>query len=100
MTGSNTVETKGQQLLASWRWWLAPALLTLLLALVFQDPFAGDWDALDYAVLAIKGEPSSMILGRMLFIFTNHVLWRASHALFQLPPENADEGRAGGPAYS
>jgi 4-amino-4-deoxy-L-arabinose transferase-like glycosyltransferase len=74
---------------ASWRWWLGPALLTLVLALVFQDPFAGDWDALDYTVLAIKGQPSSMILGRMLFIFTNHFLWRIAHALFNLQPEHA-----------
>ena len=88
MTGSNTVETKGR-LLAAWRWWLAPALLTLVLAIIFQDPFVGDWDALDYTVLAVNGEPSSMILGRMLFIFFNHVLWRLAHALFQLPPENA-----------
>jgi 4-amino-4-deoxy-L-arabinose transferase-like glycosyltransferase len=88
MTDSEARETKGL-LLAAWRWWLAPALLTLLLALVFQDPFAGDWDALDYTVLAIKGEPSSMILGRMLFIFTNHILWRLAHALFGLQPENA-----------
>lgn len=87
MTGTDTVETKG--LLAAWRWWLGPALLTLMLALIFQDPFAGDWDALDYTVLAIRGEPSSMILGRMLFVFTNHVLWRLAHALFGLQPESA-----------
>lgn len=82
-------ERNGRGWLASWRWWIGPALLTLLLALYFQDPFAGDWDALDYTVLAIKGEPSSMILGRMLFIFTNHFLWRLSHALFGLQPEHA-----------
>jgi 4-amino-4-deoxy-L-arabinose transferase-like glycosyltransferase len=64
-------------------------LLSLVLALLFLDPFAGDWDALDYTVLAVKGEPSSMILGRMLFIFTNHLLWRVAHALFGLPVEHA-----------
>jgi hypothetical protein len=87
MTDSETTEAKG--LAAAWRWWLPPALLTLVLALLFMDPFAGDWDALDYTVLAVNGQPSSMILGRMLFIFTNHVLWRTIHALFALPPEQA-----------
>lgn len=76
-------------LMANWRWWLGPALLTLMLALCLQDPFAGDWDALDYTVLAIKGHPSSMILGRILFILTNHLLWRVAHALFGLQPEHA-----------
>lgn len=76
-------------LLAAWRWWLGPALLTLALALIFLDPFAGDWDALDYTVLAVTGRPSSMLLGRMLFIFSNHLLWRAAHALFALPAEQA-----------
>ncbi|MEJ7708564.1 MAG: hypothetical protein WKF84_01590 [Pyrinomonadaceae bacterium] len=60
--------------------------LSLLLALVFQDPFAGDWDALDYTVLALRGEPSSMLLGRMLFIFTNRGIWTLAHALFEVPP--------------
>jgi hypothetical protein len=87
MTGSNETETT--KLLAAWRWWAGPALLSLMLALLFLDPFAGDWDALDYTVLAVKGEPSSMILGRMLFIFTNHALWRVAHALFGLRPEHA-----------
>jgi hypothetical protein len=76
-------------LAAAWRWWLPPALLTLSLALIFIDPFAGDWDALDYTVLAVKGRPSSMLFGRLLFIFTNHALWRAAHALCGLQPEHA-----------
>jgi 4-amino-4-deoxy-L-arabinose transferase-like glycosyltransferase len=87
MTESNEAETRG--MLAAWRWWAGPALLALALALLFLDPFAGDWDALDYTVLAVKGEPSSMILGRMLFIFTNHLLWRLAHALFGLSVEHA-----------
>ncbi|HEX8774498.1 MAG TPA: glycosyltransferase family 39 protein [Pyrinomonadaceae bacterium] len=87
MTESKQVETTG--LLAAWRWWLPVALLTLVLALLFIDPFAGDWDALDYTVLAIRGEPSSMILGRMLFIFANHAMWRVAHGLFGLQPEHA-----------
>ncbi|MGI9106515.1 MAG: glycosyltransferase family 39 protein [Pyrinomonadaceae bacterium] len=74
---------------AAWRWWLPLALLALALAIVFVDPFAGDWDALDYTVLAVEGRASSMILGRTLFIFGNHALWRIAHALFALPPERA-----------
>lgn len=78
-----------KSLLADWRWWIAPAALALALAFLFRDPFAGDWDSLDYTVLALRGEPSSMLFGRMLFIFTNHLLWRAAHAIFQLRPEDA-----------
>jgi hypothetical protein len=74
---------------AAWRWWLAPALLALILALIFLDPFIGDWDGLDYTVLSLAGRPSSMILGRMLFIFTNHALWLVAHAFFNLSPDQA-----------
>jgi hypothetical protein len=59
------------------------------MAVVYLDPFAGDWDALDYTVLALKGEPSSMILGRMLFIFANRALFKVAHALFGLTPAHA-----------
>jgi uncharacterized protein YqgC (DUF456 family) len=76
-------------LLASWRWWIAPALVALTLALIFCDPFIGDWDGLDYTLASIKGSPSSMALGRSLFIFTNHAVWSFSHALFGLKAENA-----------
>lgn len=74
---------------AEWRWWLPVALLTLALALLFRDPFAGDWDSLDYAALALKGYPSPMLLGRSLFIFTNRLAYKIAHALFGLRPENA-----------
>ena len=73
--------THTSSLVRLWRWWLPIALLSLVLAVLFADPFAGDWDALDYTVLAVEGRPSSMLLGRGLFIFTNHLLWRAAHAL-------------------
>lgn len=82
-------ETGELSLIAAWRYWLAPAALSLILALIFIDPFAGDWDALDYTVLAVRGQPSSMILGRTLFIFANHRLWQLAHTLFDLPPEKA-----------
>ncbi len=74
---------------AAWRWWLPLAVLSLVLALLFVDPFAGDWDALDYTTLALKGQPSSMVLGRSLFIFANHALWLGAHALFDLKAEQA-----------
>ncbi len=89
MQASDGSTFERQSLLAAWRWWLPIALLTLTLALVFMDPFAGDWDALDYTVLALQGHPSSMVLGRMLFIFANHALWLIAHSLFSLPPEKA-----------
>lgn len=72
-----------------WRWWLPVALIALVLTYLFRDPFAGDWDALDYTVLALRGEPSSMLFGRMLFIFQNHALWLIAHTLFNLSPEKA-----------
>ncbi len=73
----------------AWRWWLPPTLLALLLALLFIDPFAGDWDALDYTVLALRGAPSSMLFGRTLFIYTNHYAFNLAHALFGLQAEHA-----------
>jgi len=72
-----------------WHWWLAPALLSLALILYFVDPFIGDWDGLDYTLLSLTGYPSSMALGRNLFIFGNHALYELAHALFKVQPENA-----------
>lgn len=85
------LETKAdaESFIGAWRWWLLPAALTLTLSVAFVDPFIGDWDGLDYTVLALHGQPSSMVLGRMLFIFTNHALYRFAHVLFNLPPEKA-----------
>lgn len=73
----------------AWRWWALPATLALTLAIIFIDPFIGDWDGLDYTVLSLRGHPSSMALGRTLFIFTNHAAWRIAHELFGLQAENA-----------
>lgn len=78
-----------QNLLRAWRWWIIPAILALTLALIFIDPFIGDWDALDYTLASLKGRPSSMALGRSLFIFANHAAWRVGHSLFGLSIENA-----------
>jgi hypothetical protein len=74
---------------STWRWWLPPAIAALALVLYFVDPFIGDWDGLDYTMLSLSGYPSSMALGRNLFIFSNHLLFVVSRSLFQLQPENA-----------
>jgi Dolichyl-phosphate-mannose-protein mannosyltransferase len=74
---------------ASWRWWLPPALISLILILLFVDPFIGDWDGFDYTILSIRGYPSTMALGRSLFTFYNHGLYLAAHALFKIPPRDA-----------
>lgn len=73
----------------AWRWWLPPAVIGLALVLYFVDPFIGDWDGLDYTILSLAGYPSSMALGRNLFIFTNHYLYWIANALFHLQPEHA-----------
>ncbi len=73
----------------AWHLWLGPALLALALTLYFIDPFIGDWDGIDYTMLSLAGYPSSMALGRNLFIFGNHFLYEVAHALFGVSPENA-----------
>ena len=40
-------------------------------------------------MLSLAGYPSSMALGRNLFIFSNHFLYEFAHALFGIAPENA-----------
>jgi hypothetical protein len=56
---------------------------------MFVDPFIGDWDGLDYTMLSIAGYPSSMALGRNLFIFGNYALYETAHFLFNVQPESA-----------
>jgi len=67
---------------------LPPALAGLALTLIYLNPFIGDWDGLDYTVASIRGEPSSMALGRALFTLTNHALYMIAHKLFGVLPEN------------
>lgn len=74
---------------SAWRWWLPPAILSLLLILIFADPFIGDWDALEYTISALRGQPSSMALGRGLFISYNHALYAVAHSLFGVPAGHA-----------
>ena len=73
----------------AWAWWLVPAVIGLVLVLHFVDPFIGDWDGIDYTMLSLAGYPSSMALGRNLFIFGNHALYEIAHALFNVQPEHA-----------
>jgi hypothetical protein len=72
-----------------WRWWLPPAIISLILVLCFVDPFIGDWDGMDYTMLSLAGYPSSMALGRNLFIFGNHYLFVIAHTLFNVQQEHA-----------
>jgi 4-amino-4-deoxy-L-arabinose transferase-like glycosyltransferase len=74
---------------SAWSWWLPPALIALTLVLYFVDPFIGDWDGMDYTMLSLAGYPSSMALGRNLFIFGNHALFIIGRTIFHLPPEHA-----------
>jgi len=73
----------------SYVFWLPPAVVGLFLALIYLNPFIGDWDGLDYTVASIRGEPSSMALGRALFTLTNHALYVIAHKAFGLSPEHA-----------
>ena len=72
-----------------WPWWVVPALAGLVLVLYFVDPFIGDWDGMDYTILSLAGYPSSMALGRNLFIFGNHALYEIAHTVFKVQPESA-----------
>src|SRR5438105_854654 len=82
-------EGQAKACLKFWRWWLPPVALSLILTLIFVDPFIGDWDAFEYTLGALRGAPSSMAMGRSLFIFYNHALYLIGHALFGLPPQRA-----------
>lgn len=55
----------------------------------FVDPFIGDWDGLDYTMLSVAGYPSSMALGRNLFIFQNYFLYRVANSLFNVQADQA-----------
>ncbi len=75
--------------LSDYRYWLPPAIVVLILALIYLNPFIGDWDGLDYTIFSLHGRPSSMALGRSLFTLSNFVLFKIAHALFGMRPEQA-----------
>ena len=83
------IATREQSFLRAYPFWLAPALVALILTLIYLNPFIGDWDGLDYTVFSLRGEPSSMALGRSLFTLFNHELFVLAHALFGVRPEQA-----------
>ena len=70
-------------------YWLPPALVALILTLVYLNPFIGDWDGLDYTIFSLHGRPSSMALGRSLFTLFNFGLFKFAHALFGVRPDQA-----------
>ncbi|HZF40712.1 MAG TPA: glycosyltransferase family 39 protein, partial [Blastocatellia bacterium] len=54
-----------------------------------QDPFISDWDGFDYTVHAVQHQPSTLGLGRVLFLGYNSVLWEMAHTWAGLAPEKA-----------
>jgi hypothetical protein len=54
-----------------------------------QDPFICDWDGFDYTVHAVQHKPSTLGLGRALFLGYNSVLWEITHRWLGLAPEKA-----------
>jgi 4-amino-4-deoxy-L-arabinose transferase-like glycosyltransferase len=86
---SDAQRLSSREFLRSYVYWLAPALLALVLALVYLNPFIGDWDGLDYTIFSLHGRPSSMALGRSAFTLFNFLLYQTAHAVFGLRPEQA-----------
>lgn len=86
---AESTTASGRNFLRTYRYWLPPVLLALALTFIFLSPFIGDWDGLDYTVLSLRGQPSSMALGRSLFIFFNYRLYSIAHLLFGVRPEQA-----------
>src|SRR5215471_7158730 len=70
-------------------YWLPPALVALILTLVYLNPFIGDWDGLDYTIFSLHARPSSMALGRSLFTLFNFALYKIAHAIVGLQPQHA-----------
>ncbi len=93
LQANRTIQPPGEALPSSfwqaWSWWLPAALTSVALVWYFLDPFIGDWDGIEYTMYSLWGYPSSMALGRNLFIFGNHFLWVVAHALFNVSPEQA-----------
>ncbi len=70
-------------------YWLPPALVALILTLVYLNPFIGDWDGLDYTIFSLHARPSSMALGRSLFTLFNFILYKFAQAVFGVQPQHA-----------
>lgn len=89
MSFSPPPPASSRTLLRDYSYWLPPALIVLVLSLIYLNPFIGDWDGLDYTIFSLHGRPSSMALGRSLFTLVNFGLYKFAHALFGLRPEQA-----------
>ena len=72
-----------------YQFWLPPALVALVLTLIYLNPFIGDWDALDYTIFSLHARPSSMALGRSLFTLFNFALYQVAHLVAGARPEHA-----------
>jgi len=86
---SDARHVSSREFLRSYAYWLAPAFLALVLALVYLNPFIGDWDGLDYTIFSLHGRPSSMALGRSLFTLFNFALYQTARAIFGVRPDQA-----------
>jgi hypothetical protein len=75
--------------LKDYPYWLPPALVALVLTLIYLNPFIGDWDALDYTIFSLHARPSSMALGRSLFTLFNFALYQVAHLVAGIRPEHA-----------
>ena len=64
-------------------------LISWWLAWKYQDAFISDWDGFDYTAYTVLGWPSSLGMGRALFLGYNHLLWKFAHYCFGTPPEEA-----------
>jgi hypothetical protein len=76
----------------TWRssaFWLPPCLVSLIVTVIYLNPFIGDWDAIDYTVFSIQGRPSSMALGRSLFTLFNFALYKIARWSFGIAPDRA-----------
>jgi hypothetical protein len=50
-----TTPSSENSFLRAYPFWLAPALVALVLTLIYLNPFIGDWDGLDYTVFSLRG---------------------------------------------
>jgi Dolichyl-phosphate-mannose-protein mannosyltransferase len=85
----NSFPRPSKNFLNEYPYWLPPALVALILTLVYLNPFIGDWDGLDYTIFSLHARPSSMALGRSLFTLFNFALYKFAHAVFRVQPQHA-----------
>jgi len=74
---------------SDYRQWLPLLLLAWASALLLRDRFISDWDAFDYTAYAVRNVPTSLGLGRALFLGYNHALWELMHHWFGMPAEQS-----------